>query len=200
MTNVKTMKTVILALLALAGLSAGADMTYNEWTSTVNKLRDPTTMNPISGLTAYLIDYDVLQQQTILTAVIGEKQLLSDYLKTQNGATLASATVQDGLIPATQFNPPYGGNNGHAFYVTYSESLQALYFSGYSTLTPDGFGRSTLVSSAYSSQFPINYTTTFQGDPTAGAGGGWYAAMPEPTSGVLLLIGLASLVLRRKKR
>ena len=31
------------------------------------------------------------------------------------------------------------------------------------------------------------------------AGAGWYGAVPEPTSGLLLLLGVASLALRRRR-
>lgn len=44
-----------------------------------------------------------------------------------------------------------------------------------------------------------NLGTYFKGDATGTATGGWVAT-PEPTSGLLLLLGVAGLALRRKQR
>jgi len=195
----KTMKNTIMTVLAFAGISAFASASY-EWKMTADPLIDPTTQDPMVGFTVYLIDADVVDQQSVLTAVIGNGTALETYLAGVSGAKLASAVTSDeGYIPATAFSAPSQGTDGHAFFAVYGEALQALYFSGYSTVRPNGAGTPTLVSNAYSSQLPINYTTTFQGSMTAGDGGGWYAGVPEPTSGVMLAFGLALLGLKRKR-
>ena len=43
------------------------------------------------------------------------------------------------------------------------------------------------------------YNGAFADTQTTYAGSGWYTAVPEPTSGLLMLIGLAGLALRRRR-
>jgi len=198
----------VLSALLMAG-PARADSTY-VWKTTTDPIYeagDPTKV--INGVTAYLIDADVLSQQSILTGVLGGESpvSLSAWLEGQ-GAVLSSATVKEGLVNNTSFTHTSQGTDGHAFFVLQSaaplwqeNTLSALYFSGYSTITPVGEGYTgTLVLNAQSSSLPVNYTTEFLGSTTAGDGGGWYAVIPEPTCGVLWVFGLAVLGLKRKRR
>lgn len=199
-----------LTALLLAG-PAWADSTY-VWKTTTDPVYEAAgyPSRAVSGVTAYLIDADILSQQTILTGVLGGETpvSLSDWLNgAGQGAVLSSATVNEGLVSPTQFTHESQGTEGHAYFVLQSAAplwrgneLSALYFSGYSTIQPVGEGiTGTLVLNAASSSLPVNYTTEFQGSPTAGAGGGWYA-VPEPTGGVLLVLGCAFMALRRRKK
>lgn len=152
----------------------------------------------LNGVTAYLVDADVMSQQQVLTDVVGGGRSLPDVL---GSAQLSSAQVADGIIARTPFSHAGEGTEGHAYFVLSAnvEGENLLYFSGYSTINPVGAsGAGSLVLNPSSSQNGVNRTTTFVGSMTAGNGGGWYAAVPEPTSGLLVVLGLAMMALRRR--
>ena len=68
-----------------------------------------------------------------------------------------------------------------------------IYISDTIAVTVKGTGNSNIA-------FQNNESRTALKQAADGyAGGGWYAAVPEPTSGLLMLLGMAGLALRRKR-
>ena len=195
-----------IALASVAFLVRGGDSVYT-WQTTVDGITRPNTSGAqdadmLNGVVAYLVDADKLNQQEVLTGVFVNGQELAVVLGAK-GAELSSATVQDGLVPTgTRFTHAGEGTDGHAFFVLSTEldNESLLYFSGFSTIKPVAAGEGTLVLNAESSHGDIFRTTEFQGEMRFdGAGGGWYAAtVPEPTSGLLVVLGLAALALKRR--
>lgn len=200
--NVRTIFS--LAFAAGFGLLAHADSNYEWYTMAGGYLTRPntstiTTADLLDDVTAYLVDADMLSQQQVLTDVVGGGRSLSDVL---GSAQLSEATVRAGVVGPTPFSHAGEGTAGHAYFVLSAnvDGENLLYFSGYSTINPvETSGTGSLVLNPASSQLGVNRTTTFLGDPTAGAGGGWYGvAVPEPTSGLLVLLGLAAMALKRR--
>ena len=72
-----------------------------------------------------------------------------------------------------------------------------VYISDYAAITESDVGYSEVVFGSQNA-----YSTAFK-DATAGyTGAGWYSqasAVPEPTSGLLMLLGMAGLALRRRR-
>lgn len=204
-------RTLLAAALTVIGLAAHGDFTY-EWhtTDAITRPNAPSVITAddvLSGVTAYLIDADKLNQQTLLTSFFEDAGLTPfEQLVNVNGSRLSSAKItSEGVVPDTPFTPPSEVTDekpGHAYFVltTQQDGESLLYFSGYSTINSSSYaGDGTLVLDADSSHGDINRTTTFLGDPTAGAGGGWYgAAVPEPTSGLLVLLGIAAMAMKRR--
>lgn len=198
-------------LLARGGEGLEAGITQYEW-STTDLITRPnvtgtiTEADCLNGVTAYLVDADfmkesgiVMNQQAVLTGVLADGLSIEEVL---GGAKLSAVTVQNGVVPTgTSFVQPSQGTAGHGYFVLSAtiDDENLLYISGYSTIeAADQVGVGTLVLNPASSHGDILRTTTFRGGMTAGDGGGWYA-VPEPTGGLLVALGLAALALRRRR-
>ena len=202
-------RTFLAAALVAFGLAAYAGEFTYEWHTTdiITRPNAPATITEndvLRGVTAYLIDADKLNQQTLLTSFFQDagRTPFQDLVNV-DGSRLSSAVItSEGSVENTSFSPPSAGTAGHAYFALtmQQDGESLLYFSGYSTINSSSYsGEGTLVLNAASSHGGIHWTTTFAGSMTAGDGGGWYAAVPEPTSGVLVLLGLAALALRRRR-
>ena len=87
------------------------------------------------------------------------------------------------------------GGSQSFYQVLIDTANDGIYISELVTATVQGTGYTELVfenNGAYNNSAFGADVTTFSGD-------GWYTAAPEPTSGLLLLFGLAGLALKRKR-
>ena len=137
----------------------------------------------------YLFDAAVTSQDTLLAGLRGDKGI-TDFTSVTS-QTLAS----NSQIAAKEFTYGAAGSsydfyfaivNGDDVFLSakVNQAAQAsdtasVSFSGLNAATKNVFA---------------DTTATF-----AANGAGWYAAAPEPTSGLLLLLGMAGLALKRKR-
>ena len=185
------MKKLMIALVAAAvGIAANA-ASYS-WNATSGRLydgTDTTGSDHYVGGTAYLLFTSVLSQEDLVTAFAADAATAASTVSTKalSSATLASARVGDTSFTAdvtTDQSAYFVVFNGDNMYI--SDAIEATYAAvGDSDIA---FGSLTASSRALPKDASAGYSTA-----------GWYQSVPEPTSGLLMLLGMAGLALRRRR-
>ena len=143
------------------------------------------------GTTAYLVFADAYSQT----------DLVADFTANSVDYTALSA-AGNGVIAGGQINPTAASadyTSAQEVYFVVFQDAQNMFISGSVTAAYDALATSPI---AFKADQVDNVRTGTSLDAADGyAGAGWYsaAAVPEPTSGLLLLLGVAGLALRRKQ-
>ena len=189
------MKKLMMMVAAIALAASAQAATYNwKWTST---LKNPDAA-AFSG-TVYLFNAQDYSQQTILTAFLANPKSYAlsgelDSRTTSNGGGSSWVSIAESNIGTLR---PSGTDN----YVDYFYA--ATFTSGddkYLLLT-DTYSVAVQASQATSLGKSLSGSTLADaGTTTIQTGKVWYAAeaIPEPTTGLLVLLGVAGLALRRR--
>ena len=146
----------------------------------------PGTTTKVNGLTARLFDATDYDQATLLADFRGAG---ADMSKSLNSIGVAGGEIYDesGFTGLTEDQ-----NYKLYFAIIDSENDQVFITNDRAAIGP-GVGK----------DLELYWDTTKASKAaaleTGYAGMGWYTAVPEPTSGLLLLLGVAGLALRRRR-
>lgn len=148
-----------------------------------------------SGTTAYLFNAASFSQTALVTAFAGED---FDISANAIGSTTLSAagTIGNRVVDVTGTTPSTTAN-------MYLAILQTIDGNDYLFISTQ---KDVSMSASESTATSVALGTQANNSKTAALlasegykGAGWYTAVPEPTSGLLMLVGLAGLALRRRR-
>ena len=175
---------IALAVVAMAAITQAASFDWK--TSATGKIYEAGTTTLLDSGTAYIFDAASVSQQTVLSAFLDDK--------TWTTGSLDSKAVSSGVIAATKgeaFSYGTAGNN-YNFYVALVDGDNIFISDTVAVTAPAVSYEQASFGLKNPSQAAAFESTTF-------SAGGWYTAVPEPTSGLLLLLGMAGLALKRKR-
>ena len=179
------MKKMIVALALVACATVASAASFDWKTSTTGKVYSPGTTTTLASGTAYLFDASANSQASMYA-------LLSAGGDISSVAALSTKSISSGAISAgSAFDWGSAGDTLEAYFVVVDGDN--FFISATASKAGDAAATMTFSFNAKSaSQAAVNAGTAY-------AGTGWYTAVPEPTSGLLMLVGLAGLALRRRR-
>lgn len=178
--------------MAVLGIAIGAHAAAANWAATASNIYDGKgdSAARYAG-TAYLFDAAIYNQAALFESFAEGSDVKTGAIK--------SMTVANGAISAAngafEYGEQGGGSYSYFFAIIDGDNMYLsktieLTANGTATTKTVGFGSQAPATGASSKSLPTN---GFIGT------GQWAAAVPEPTSGLLLLLGMAGLALKRKR-
>ena len=165
---------------------------FNGWESTADIGKAWTGATAQSGLSWYFISTAVVDQGDLLTALRGTGSI-ADYSVLASGTTGSDGKIAKELFTADSSLVQSDGKM-YAYFAIFSDDDKSLYLSAASSVAANtAGGQADFSASLNTSKVLRDIDGT-----TAYGSAGWYA-VPEPTSGLLMLLGMAGLALRRRR-
>ena len=146
----------------------------------------PESVTKVNGLTALLFDATAYDQTTLLADFRGDGY---DSTKVLNTIGVAGGEIYDesGFTGLT-------ANQDYKLYFAIIDSANDQIF-----ITTDKSAKGPGENKSVDVYWDTTKASKAAALETGYAGMGWYTAVPEPTSGLLLLLGVAGLALKRKR-
>lgn len=188
------MKKLMIAAFAVAFAAVAQAATFN-WTAETGKIYDGLGVDgkgtSAIGCLAYLIDANVMSQAQIVAAWDESKGVFDTSWAIAGSATSVNAAQQIG----TTDDFTYGVTADFPTYFVVINDNNMF-------VSPEMTAEYSALPGAMQIQFTTSNTSPSKKIFDAADGystAGWYTAVPEPTSGLLMLLGMGALALRRRR-
>ena len=196
------MKKLIIAAAAIC-TAVMANAAAANWKSSATQIHDGTgSASALYSGTAYVFDASVTSQSALFDLIVGGTTIGSS-----TAGYVTSASVSGGAFSANFSYGEQGSSTAIPYYFVIVDT-DKTYFSNQKSVKPNG--NSTSKSIGFDIQYDDEDPTVYPnsvlaaaGDGTTFAGAGRWnstaSSVPEPTSGLLMLLGVAGLALRRRR-
>lgn len=189
-------KLMIAALVAVSCVAANA--AAFSWSSTGSRgagaiYDGAETPSLLKGVTVYLLCATDITQASLLTGA-RDAESVASYVSGKAIGSATTTTTTAGQVAAKSYEYGTAGNTYDFYYAIVNGDDLLI-----STLKPVDATDVGTKSFAWADASSTTFTKNNYGAADFGSAG-WYstAAVPEPTSGLLLLLGMAGLALKRK--
>ncbi len=179
--------------LAFVAMGVAANAASYTWT-TKGRIYNGAGDSPVyaTGQTAYLMFTSIISQAELVESFIANAATAQATVTTGNDR---SAVIDsDGRVSASVSYTTTSVET--AYYVIFANGK--MYVSGTTSADYDALNPDTVQSIEFAAETTAS-KQTFGNTTTTYGGAGWYQPVPEPTSGLLLLLGMAGLALKRKR-
>lgn len=189
------MKKLVIAAFAVAFAAAAqaATITWN-YSSTYLRIGDETNTRIADNTLAYLVTTDFTQSAAVEAFANSNGSSEAVLSAASQAGALASGTNASSNGKFFETDVTFGTADVEAYFIVFNGENMFVSSAEQAVVNPIDPASSTISftdAAAVSKALPVN-----AGDGFGSAG--WYAA-PEPTSGLLMLIGMGALALRRRR-
>lgn len=185
------MKKLAIVLAAVACATVAKAATFSWATYTGQYVYQAGTTTKLSGATAYLFDSSVVSQAALLEGILTDSKSITSFTSLASGTTSSAGAIAKAEFTASTAT----GDTLSAYFAIVSgdDVFISSVASGAAQAT------STTALSFKSLNTPSKAAAIEFSGTSSYTGAGWYTAVPEPTSGLLMLLGMAGLALKRKR-
>ena len=199
----KKMKKLIIAAAAICA-AVMANAAAANWKASASQIHDGTgSASALYSGTAYIFDAGVTSQSALFDIIAAGTAIGSS-----TAGYVTTATVTDGTFSGLNFSYGEQGSSDSISYYFVIVDTDKAYFSNEKGAKPNA--TATAKNMAFGLQYDDEDPTVYpnsvlaaSGDGTTFAGAGRWnstsSSVPEPTSGLLMLLGVAGLALRRRR-